>query len=249
VSSAKTRFTLDRALSRLGVCSRTQATAAIRAGRVSVNGRIARDPERWVDLERDRIAVRDAAVVRRRHRHFAFHKPLNVVSTHRDERGRASVADYFPTDAGHLVAAGRLDRDTSGLLLLTSDNDLANFLTAPDGKVAKTYVARLRGRATEAELDRWRRGLELEDGPTLPAEVVLRRHTARDTWVEVTLREGRNRQIRRMATAIGHPVQRLVRVRIGALELGSLAPGELRELSAQEVAKLLGYRACGSPLP
>jgi 23S rRNA pseudouridine2605 synthase len=206
---------------------------------VRVNGRVARDPDVWVDVERDRIAVRDAApAAERRRRTFAFHKPLDVVTTHRDERGRVSVADYFPEGVGHLVAAGRLDRDTSGLLVLTTDNDLAHRLTSPTAKVAKTYVAKLRGRLTQAELDRCRRGIELDDGLTLPAEVTLMRHTARDTWIEITLHEGRNRQIRRMAAAIGHPVLRLVRVRIGALELGSLKPGEIRELSEEEVKRL-----------
>jgi 23S rRNA pseudouridine2605 synthase len=243
-SAAKTRFTLDRALSRLGICSRAQATEAIRAGHVRVNGRVVRDPAAWVDVEHDRIVARGAAAPARcEPRHFAFHKPLGVVTTHRDERGRACVADYFPADAGHLVAAGRLDRDTSGLLVLTSDNDLANFLTAPDAKVAKSYIARLRGRAAPVALDRLRFGVELDDGRTRPCEVALLRHTTRDTWIEITLHEGRNRQIRRMAAAVGHPVLRLVRVRIGALELSTLAPGALRELSADEVARLLGYRA------
>jgi 23S rRNA pseudouridine2605 synthase len=229
------------------VTSRREAERWTLAGRVRVNGREARDPRRWVLLGRDRLVVdgrlvgEDAPSVV-----IAFHKPKGCVTTRVDPGGRATVYDVLGDLGRWVFPVGRLDRDTSGLLLLTNDHRLGERLTDPAHRVPKTYHARVRGLPDREALGALREGLTLEDGTvTRPARVrVLGTGcgaAAGSTWLEIVLTEGKNRQVRRMGAAVGHEVLDLVRVAIGCLKLDALAPGEWRELGAGEAALLRAY--------
>ena len=232
------RVQLHRAVSKLGWGSRTQAWDWIRAGRVRVDGRVVTEPLTWVDLGRQRITrdrdePRPAAPLA-----IALHKPRGVVTTRRDERRRPTVYDLLPAGLPWVFPAGRLDADSEGLLILTNDSGLAVYLTAPEHHVAKVYHVTVRGTPAAETLAQLRRGVELTDGLTRPAQVRVLNEGPDSTIVEMVLTEGRNRQIRRMWAAAGHRVRRLVRVAIGGLRLGDLAPGAHRRLSPAEVRRL-----------
>ncbi len=232
------RVQLHRALSKLGWCSRTEAREWIRAGEVCIDGCVVTDPLTWVDLATQRVTRRGAPAAPAGPVTLALHKPRGVVTTRRDERGRPTVYDLLPPGLPYVFPAGRLDADSEGLLVLTNDSALAERLTDPAHHVPKTYRVTVAGRPDEAALATLRRGVELSDGPTRPARVRLLRGGDRASVLEVVLTEGRNRQVRRMSAAVGHKVRRLVRVAIGGLELGDLAPGASRVLTAAEVARL-----------
>jgi 23S rRNA pseudouridine2605 synthase len=223
-------------LSKLGAASRAQSRALIEAGRVRVNGRVVQDPARRVELARDRIAL-DGAVVRRAAPvYFALHKPRGVVTTRSDERGRPCVQDLLPDEPGHLFAVGRLDQDSSGLLLVTNDTGLVERVASPAAHVEKEYVAQVDREVTAAELVMLARAHVLADGTRLlPFHVVA---GADRRTLRITIREGRNRQIRRVLEGFGFEVETLHRVRIGGVRLGDLPPGALRPLTAGEVARL-----------
>jgi 23S rRNA pseudouridine2605 synthase len=224
---------LNRALSKLGLLSRAQALGAIRAGRVRVNGRVATDPSVLVVPERARIAIDGVHRDQAPWRAILFHKPRGIVTTRSDPQGRPTVFDAIG-DAGHgLVAVGRLDRATSGLLLLTNDTRLADWITDPVNRVARVYLVTVRGRVEPAS--QFRLANESEDEPD-GAAVIVRKASGRESHLTVELREGRNRQVRRLFEEAGHEVTRLKRVRLGGLELQSLAPGLWREVSREEVA-------------
>jgi 23S rRNA pseudouridine2605 synthase len=225
---------LAKYIAHAGIASRRAAEALIRDGRVTVDGQIARDPARDVDdssrvsVDGSVLAGAEARVV------YALHKPAGVVSTARDTHGRPTVVELVP-HRGRLYPVGRLDADTTGLLLLTNDGELAHRLTHPSFEVEKAYRARVAGgQLDEAALRALRTGVELEDGPTAPARA--RRLGPQE--LELILHEGRKRQVRRMCEAVGHPVTALRRVRFGPLSLGELEPGEYRRLSAAEVKRL-----------
>ncbi|HTX31656.1 MAG TPA: pseudouridine synthase [Solirubrobacteraceae bacterium] len=217
-----------------GVASRRASEELIRAGRVAVNGQPVIDPARDVS-EQDEVTV-DGDAVRQPERRvvYAVNKPLGVVSTARDPQGRPTVVGLVP-DAIRLYPVGRLDADSSGLILLTNDGELAHRLTHPSFEVTKTYVATVAGAPVgEAALRRLRAGVELEDGRTAPARV---RRLAGER-LEITIHEGRNRQVRRMCEAVGYPVRALERVAFGPLKLGGLASGGYRRLTGAETAQL-----------
>jgi 23S rRNA pseudouridine2605 synthase len=216
---------LARALSKLGILSRTQAIAAIRAGRVRVDGRVIIDPAHRVVPERVSIAVDDRPQARAAWRTILFHKPRGVVTTRRDPEGRRTVFDVIGEPARTLNAVGRLDLATSGLLLLTTDTQLANWIADPASDVPRVYVVTVRGEVTVADVAR------------VNAAVTIRKASARESHLVVELRRGRNREVRRMFEAVGHEVTRLKRVRLGGLELGSLEPAEWRDLSRSEVRR------------
>lgn len=244
---------LARALSKFGVCSRREAERWIADGRVQVRGAVEREPSRWIDPSRDRVLVDGRPVGDDTPRVvLAFHKPVGFVTTRTDPGGRATVYDALGDVGGWVFPVGRLDRDTSGLLVLTNDHRLGERLTSPEHHVPKTYHARVAGLPDAEALRALREGLPLDDGTvTRPAKVrVLGTPRGRDgaspgpqgpgsTWLEIVLTEGKNRQVRRMGAAVGHEVLELVRVRIGRLSLGDLAPGEWRELGPEEVTSLL----------
>jgi 23S rRNA pseudouridine2605 synthase len=228
--------TLERVLSKAGVGSRSEARRWIGAGRVKVNGRVEGDPNRWVDLERDRITLDDKPLEQAESTYLLLHKPTGYLTTYRDPEGRKTIYDLLPDRDRYLFPVGRLDLDTSGLLILTNDTAFAERLTNPEYHVPKTYRVKASKPLSDAELDRLRNGLELRDGPTRPA-IVNRRGPA---TFEITITEGRNRQVRRMVEALEAKVVKLVRIAIGEVVLGELGVGETRELTAEEVRALLG---------
>jgi len=234
------RKTLDRWLSRSGWMSRSQAQAAIEAGRVRVNGLRVRDPQTWVDPRSDRVEVDGAALAARAKLYLAVHKPAGYVTTRSDERGRASVYELLGELEQWIAPVGRLDRDTSGLLLFTNDSDWAEHVTNPRSRLFKRYECLAAGELDDEQLARLARGVELDDGPTAPARVRRLGAQGRDTRIELAICEGRNRQVRRMLEVVGSRVRELRRVAIGPLELGALAPGAQRKLKPFEVRALAG---------
>ena len=230
--------TLERVLSKAGVGSRTEARSWIHAGRVTVNGRATRNPDQWVDMERDRVRLDDKPLESRERVYVLLHKPTGYLTTYKDPEGRPTVYDLVKDVGTFLSPVGRLDLDTSGLLLMTNDNRLAERVTNPDFHVPKTYLVKATPRLTDAQLQRLRDGLELADGPTRPAPVTRVRDSEHDTHFEIVLTEGRNRQVRRMVEALDARVVELVRVKLGPLAIGTLPIGHWRLLTPAEVAKL-----------
>jgi len=224
---------LQKVLARAGIGSRRVAEDLIAEGRVTVNGRVAVLGAR-VDPEADLIEVDGAAVGTRADLvHYLLNKPAGVVTTASDPQGRPTVVALVP-DEPRVFPVGRLDADTEGLLLLTNDGELAHRLTHPSFGVDKEYLAEVRGSPSRGALRALRQGVALDDGPTAPAKASL----ISPTVVRLVIHEGRNRQVRRMCEAVGHPVVRLVRTRIGSLADRRLKPGEWRELEIDEVRAL-----------
>lgn len=221
-------------MSKAGVGSRTEARRWVGEGRVQVNGRVEGDPNRWIDLERDQVTVDGKPLQQAAATYLLLHKPTGYLTTYRDPEGRPTIYDLLPDREQYLFPVGRLDLDTSGLLILTNDTAFAERLTNPDYHVPKTYRVKASKPLSDEQLDRLRAGLELRDGPTRPA-VVNRIGAA---TFEITITEGRNRQVRRMVEALEAKVEKLARIAIGAIALGTLEPGAARELTAEEVAML-----------
>jgi 23S rRNA pseudouridine2605 synthase len=233
---------LARALSKLGLCSRREAEHLVLAGRVIVGGQVVRSPSQRVDLGRDRIAldgrrVPEADVERIV---LAYHKPKGLITSRRDPGGRPTIYDALADLPAWVFPVGRLDKETSGLLILTNDHRLGHRLTDPAAHVEKRYQVLLRGVPSAEALAVLRAGVDIGDErPTRPARVrVMGSPRGGGTWLEIVLTEGRNRQVRRMCAAVGHDVLELVRVGIGVLVLGDLAPGEWRRLGPAEVPQL-----------
>lgn len=229
---------LQKVLAHAGVASRRKAEELMQQGRVEVNGQIVTELGTTVDPDRDSIRVDDrpVRVDAVDWRYLVLNKPTDVISTVRDPYGRTTVVDLIPDDVNErLVPVGRLDADSDGLLLLTNDGALVNRLTHPRYEHEKEYRVAVEGQPNGEILQTLRDGVDLADGPTLPADVWIAGTDDDHTVIGMILREGRNRQIRRMMDAVGHPVARLTRVRMGPIELGDLAEGEVRELSDQEV--------------
>jgi pseudouridine synthase len=235
--------TLERVLSKAGLGSRTEARRWIHAGRVTINGRVTENPDEWVDMARDRVRFDDRPLEVRERIYLLLYKPAGYLTTYRDPEGRPTVYDLVRDAGTFLSPVGRLDLDTSGLLLMTNDNQFAERITNPDSHVPKTYLVKASMRLEDAQLQRLRDGIELSDGPTRPAAVVRLRDSARYTHFEITLTEGRNRQVRRMVEALGARVLKLVRVQIGAIAIGSLPIGKWRLLTREEVAAVTGRRS------
>ncbi|MDO4342379.1 MAG: pseudouridine synthase [Eubacteriales bacterium] len=230
---------LQKFMAEAGVASRRACEELIRQGRVTVNGETA-SLGRSVEPEQDRVELDGKPVQKEQRRTvILLYKPRGVVSTSSDPEGRRTVQDYFREIPERLYNVGRLDLNSEGLLLMTNDGALANRLTHPRYGVEKTYYAVCDGKLTASEAARLTNGVELEDGMTAPARVDAVRTTQRgDTSFLITIHEGRNRQIRRMLEAVGHRTLRLKRERFGPLSLGTLAPGEWRKLSDEEIKKI-----------
>ena len=223
---------LAKYLAHAGVASRRAAERLIADGEVSVAGEVVTDPARDVD-ESSQVELNGRPVGPEPREVWAVNKPKGVVSTAR-EPGRRRAVTQLVESSRRLYPVGRLDADSTGLLLLTNDGELANRLTHPRYGVPKTYLVELARPPAEADLDRLRNGLRLDDGPTAPAEV----ERLGERELEITIREGRKRQVRRMAEAIGNEVEDLMRIRIGPLDLGDLRRGEARRLDRREVDAL-----------
>jgi 23S rRNA pseudouridine2605 synthase len=236
---------LQKILARAGVGSRRACDELIAAGRVTVDGAVAVLGAR-VDPDRQRIELDGVPVAARSDTvYYVLNKPAGVVTTARDPDGRPTVVELVP-DEPRVFPVGRLDADSEGLLILTNDGDLAQLLSHPSHGVDKTYLAEVVGEPSRHALRSLRDGIELEDGPTAPARVSVVARDRERSAIEITIHEGRNRQVRRMCEAVDHPVVRLVRTRIGPLHDERLSPGEWRPLEVREVQALY---AAGSATP
>ena len=228
---------LQKAMARAGIGSRRACEEIIRQGRVKIDGQIATLGQK-VDPARQRVIVDgEPLTMTEPPMYIAIHKPRGILAVSQDDRGRRTVRDLVPLP-GHLYPVGRLDATSEGLMLLTNDGELANWLMHPRYEHAKEYHVLIAGHPNDRTLEQWRRGVILEGKKTAPAEVSILRRERDDTWLRVVLREGRKRQVRQVGTLLGHPVRRLIRVRIGTLQLGALKPGEWRHLSRKEIAAL-----------
>lgn len=233
---------LERALSKLGLASRSEARVLVRDGRVRVDGRVATDPLAGVNPDRSAITVDNEPAPAREWRTIVFYKPRGVVTTKRDPQGRRTVFDVLGPAADGLVAVGRLDLATSGLLLLTNDTQLAERLTNPESGVIRRYAVTVRGEVSESQ----RAALERGAGDLHPHSVKIRKRSRRETHLIVELTEGKNREIRRLFQSIGTEVTRLLRVAYGPIELGRLQPGQWREIDARELGACM---STGRPRP
>lgn len=241
--------TLDRVISKAGLGSRREARSWIGSGRVAVNGRKIQTPDHWVDVASDRVTLDGRPLGVARKIHLLLYKPKGYLTTYKDPEGRRTVYDLIPGIDQFVSPVGRLDLDTSGLLIMTNDTDFGNFITSPESKVAKTYLVKSSLLLSDEQLDRLRGGLELADGATRPAAVDRIRDSARYTFFEITITEGRNRQVRRMVEALGAKVLKLVRVAIGPIRIGDLEIGKHRELTPAEVNQLYGRGGAGRKVP
>jgi len=207
------------------------------------------EPGAQADPDRDVIVVDGRRIEPAAARtYLLLHKPRGYVTTRADPRGRAVVLDLLPRGPARVFPVGRLDAETEGLLLLTDDGPLANYLLHPRYEIPRVYDAQVEGRVREADLPRWRAGAVLEDGPAVPKEARVLRADGTTTWMQLTFAEGRKREVRRYAQALGHPVRRLIRVQFGPLRLGSLRVGASRPLTEVELAALNRLRG-GNPSP
>lgn len=227
---------LNRALSKLGVLTRSQATTAILAGSVIVDGRVVRDPAYTVTLGVTRIAVDGEQARAVEWRTILLNKPRQVVTTRSDPEGRKTVFDVIGPDAEGLVPVGRLDLATTGLLLLTTDTMLADWITDPRNAVRRVYVVTVKGRLTADSIQTMIDGVRDRQGAIKAEAVSLLKESGRESHVTIELSEGKNREVRRLTAAVGHQVTRLKRIRLGGLELGDLAPGAWRDLTHSELA-------------
>jgi 23S rRNA pseudouridine2605 synthase len=230
---------LQKVIAHAGIASRRKAEEMILEGRVKVNGSVIKELGRKVTSS-DRIEVDGVQIEGEEPVYFLFYKPRGVISSVQDDKGRKVVTDFFETIKERIYPVGRLDYDTSGLLLLTNDGEFANLLMHPSNEIDKVYVAKTKGIPSREKLASLSRGIVLEDGKTAPAKTkLLSVDKKKDSAiVEITIHEGRNRQVRRMFEAIGHPVLKLKREKYGFLTLNGLRTGEIRELTHHEVKQL-----------
>jgi len=226
--------TLERVLSKAGLGSRTEARSWIGAGRVRVNGHPTQNPDQWIDLDRDRIQFDGKPLETAEKLYLLLYKPKGYITTYKDPDGRPTVYDLLEGLDTWVFPVGRLDLDTSGLLVLTNDSGFAELLTNPHYKVPKTYQVKCSTHITNEQIDRLREGVELDDGPTRPAIVNHLRDSEKYSFLEIQITEGRNRQVRRMVEAIDSKVLKLVRVAIGPVRIADLEVGQWRELTVAE---------------
>lgn len=226
---------LERALSKLGFASRTQARVLIEAGRVRVGERVVKNSKLGVNPEKARISIDGETAAAEPFTAYLLHKPKGVVTTRSDEKGRKTVFSFIQDARAHLHSVGRLDLATSGLLILTNDTQLSNWLTDPETGIPRTYTVTVRGEVDEAILARLRKGVKDGDDFLKPTKIELKKGSRRESHLVVTLCEGKNREIRRLFLAVEREVSALKRVSYGALELGTLQPGEIRPLTQQEI--------------
>ena len=230
---------LQKAMAHAGVASRRVCEELIQKGRVQVNGKVVTELGSRVDVAVDKVSVNGTPLQFDTSRvYLALNKPLGVVSTMDDDQGRGDL-QQFVADYDHVYNVGRLDAETTGLLIMTNDGDLAHKLAHPKFGVTKTYVARVAGIVSLATIQKLLDGIELEDGPIAADKAHVIDHKGEESLVEIVLHSGRNRIVRRMFEAVGHPVRGLVRKQFGPIHLGTLRPGDIRQLNKMEVGALL----------
>jgi 23S rRNA pseudouridine2605 synthase len=230
--------TLDRVISKAGLGSRTEARSWIGAGRVAVNGKKIQSPDLWVDPDTDEVTLDGRPLSASEKQYVLLYKPKGYLTTYKDPDGRPTIYDLLGGIKDFLFPVGRLDQDTTGLLILTNDGGFGEHVMHPDSKVPKTYLVKSSQLLSEEQLDQLRHGVALSDGVTAPAHVKRVRDSEKYTFFEITITEGRNRQVRRMVEALGTKVLKLVRVRIGTIEIAGLEIGKYRPLTAAEIAAL-----------
>ena len=230
--------TVDRVLSKAGLGSRTEARQWIAQGRVAVDGRKVMSPDEWVDPGQ-RVSFDGKPLLTAPKRYLLLYKPKGYLTTYKDPEGRPTVYALLEDVTQKVFYAGRLDMDTSGLLIMTNDSALQEHLTNPESHVPKTYLVKASKLLSDEQLDNLRRGVELDDGPTRPAVVKRVRDSEKYTFFEITITEGRNRQVRRMVESQGAVVLKLVRTKIGPLEIAGLEIGKYRFLTEDEVRSLM----------
>jgi 23S rRNA pseudouridine2605 synthase len=236
---SKATMTLDRVLSRYGLASRTAAKKAIEEGRLKINGRVIRDPNYWVTPGRDVIQLDSQRLKAARKVYLMFYKPKGVITSHGDAAGRKTVYDYLGEDTPWLFPVGRLDKNTSGLLLLTNDTNFGDLVSNPNSHILKTYIVKANGLIGDELIERLNAGVEMKRGDLAqPISVRRMENRGQYTWLEVVLTEGKNREVRRMIEAVGFKVLKLVRTHIGPLSLKGLQVGQWRNLSSAELASL-----------
>ena len=226
---------LERALSKLGVASRRQTRQWVEAGLIAVDGHVIKDPSYFVAPEKSRITIDGKPVARAVQCTVMLHKPRGIVTTRSDEKGRPTVYDLLPAHLQHLHPVGRLDMASTGLLLMTTDTQLSNYLTDPDNEIPRIYVLSVSGRITDDEIKHLLQGIQ-DKGQFLKASsIVLRKASNKESHLTVQLAEGKNREIRRMFEALGSEVTALKRISFGKLKLGTLNPGQFKEVAKKEI--------------
>lgn len=230
---------LQKVIAQAGITSRRKAENLIREGKVKVNGQTVTELGVKVSMK-DEIQVNGIPIEREEPVYYLLYKPKSVISSVKDDRNRKVVTDFIPTDK-RIFPIGRLDFDTTGVLLLTNDGDFAHLLTHPKFEIEKTYIAKVKGIITPPVIHQLKRGVKLEDGKTSPAKVkLLKRDRRKQTsLIELVIHEGRNRQVKRMLEAVGHPVIKLKRERFAFLDCEGMNPGDYRELNPKEVKQLI----------
>lgn len=229
---------LQKILSEMGIASRRKAEELIQEGRVTVNGQMATLGTK-ADAARDHIKLDGKLLIRPEPKvYLMFHKPKGVVTTLHDPEGRPTIKDFLKGIKYRVYPVGRLDYDSEGLLLLTNDGDFAHAVLHPSKEIAKTYLVKVKGLPEDARIEKLRTGVRLSDGLTAPARVKKVRATENNAWLEMTIHEGRNRQIRRMCKTVGHPVIKLKRIKINGIDLGDISTGEYRYLTGPEIARI-----------
>lgn len=231
---------LQKVMAHAGVASRRESEKLITAGRVKVNGEVVRELGHKV-TNSDRIEVDEVPIYKEEPVYYLFYKPIGVISAVKDDKDRKVVTDYFPNVEQRIYPVGRLDYNTSGLLLLTNDGEFANTLMHPRYEIDKVYVAKVEGIITGDQRKQLERGVEIDGKKTAPAQAKILSvdKDKKTTIIQVTIHEGRNRQVRKMLEAIGHPVAKLKRERYGFLDLATLQPGDSRILLKHEVQELM----------
>ncbi|SDH09599.1 ribosomal large subunit pseudouridine synthase B [Alteribacillus persepolensis] len=231
---------LQKVIAHAGVTSRRKAEKLIEEGRVTVNKETVRELGTKVSPQKDTIEVDGVPIDKEEPVYFLFYKPKQVISAVKDDKGRKVVTDFFEEVEERIFPVGRLDYDTSGLLLLTNDGEFANVMMHPKSKVLKTYIAKVKGKPSKETLQKLQRGIHIDGKKTAPAQVRVKsaNKKADASIIEIVIHEGRNQQVRKMFEAAGHPVKKLKREKYGYLTLGHLKPGEKRVLKPFEVKKL-----------
>ncbi len=233
---SKSAMTLDRVLSRFGLASRTTAREAILGGRVKVNGRVVRDPERWVEPRKDSVHLDGNRLKQARKLYLLFYKPKGVITSHGDPNYRKTVYDCLGPGVGWVSPVGRLDKDTSGLLLLTNDTEFANRVTDPASQTPKTYLVKANMLVDDELISRMAQGLEMKRGDWARPQSVRRlEDRGKYSWLEIVLTEGKNREVRRLLEAVGLKALKLVRTKIGPCTLEGLQVGQWRPLRPSEL--------------